>query len=442
MSSPADGNLSPRLAELAKPSVRALPPAKQAARLSVAAGGPGSLLREGNRVLVDVRFDHGAAAGVEALRGAGAQIVNVSRRYQTVTVAAKPAELREVAGVTRVAGVTEDLAPILSATCPSGEVVSEGDDTAAGGGSAKQLRRGRQRRHRRHPLRLLRPGHLGSLDESGPIATHAPEDVASGDLPGPGNLQRQNTAPVNVLDDSRDAEGGPTRDARWPRSSTTSPPAPRSPSRRHSTREISFAENIEQLAKPDPEGGGGAKVIADDVAYFDEPFFQDGPVAAAVNKVTAEGVDYFSAAGNDNLFNSNGNEIASWEAPAFRDSGSCPAGVPLSSSLEHCMDFNPSSGEVDDTFGITVAKGATLTVDLQWAEPWYEVQTDLDAYLVRLRGQIACEGRYGQRGADGRASRGTPVEKYHWRQQGSPACREQVLRNVQSASQRHEYTSA
>jgi len=46
------------------------------------------------------------------------------------------------------------------------------------------------------------------------------------------------------------------------------------------------------------------------------------------------------------------------------------------------MDFNPSGAVTDDTFGITVAAGATLTLDLQWAEPWFGVQTDLDAYLL------------------------------------------------------------
>ena len=94
---PSDGTLSPRLAELAKPSVRALSPARQARLLSLARSGPGSLLRKGNRVLVDVRFDRGAAAGVASLRATGAQVVNVSRRYQTVTVAARPADLRALA---------------------------------------------------------------------------------------------------------------------------------------------------------------------------------------------------------------------------------------------------------------------------------------------------------------------------------------------------------
>ena len=59
--------------------------------------------------------------------------------------------------------------------------------------------------------------------------------------------------------------------------------------------ELGFAANIRALA------AAGAKVIADDVAYLEEPFFQDGPVAVAVDEVAAAGVSYFSAAGNDNL---------------------------------------------------------------------------------------------------------------------------------------------
>ncbi len=67
---PGDPGLSPRLAELAKPALRSTPPAEQAERLSLAPSGPGSLLRDGNRVLVDVRFDRGAAAALDALAAA------------------------------------------------------------------------------------------------------------------------------------------------------------------------------------------------------------------------------------------------------------------------------------------------------------------------------------------------------------------------------------
>ena len=56
--------------------------------------------------------------------------------------------------------------------------------------------------------------------------------------------------------------------------------------------ESSFADNIIALA------AAGCTVIVDDVSYFDEPAFQDGIVAQAVNQVTAQGVIYFSSAAN------------------------------------------------------------------------------------------------------------------------------------------------
>src|SRR5262249_47577053 len=58
--------------------------------------------------------------------------------------------------------------------------------------------------------------------------------------------------------------------------------------------EADFANGIKTMA-------GSAKVIVDDVGYFDEPFFQDGLVAQAIDTVVAKGVAYFSAAGNDAL---------------------------------------------------------------------------------------------------------------------------------------------
>jgi hypothetical protein len=57
--------------------------------------------------------------------------------------------------------------------------------------------------------------------------------------------------------------------------------------------EADFANGIQALAS------AGAKVIADDVGYFDEPFFQDGLLGEAIDTVEAGGAAYFSAAGND-----------------------------------------------------------------------------------------------------------------------------------------------
>src|SRR4051794_5742125 len=91
MSGPApEASLSSRLAEIATPALRSASPAAQAARLSLAPSGPGSLLRDGNRVLVDVQLEVETAPALAALRQAGAEVVQPSARYRTVTVAARP----------------------------------------------------------------------------------------------------------------------------------------------------------------------------------------------------------------------------------------------------------------------------------------------------------------------------------------------------------------
>src|SRR5262249_16290043 len=57
--------------------------------------------------------------------------------------------------------------------------------------------------------------------------------------------------------------------------------------------EQDFANGILALA------ASGCKVICDDVSYFDEPFFQNGIVAKAIQQVEAAGVTYVTAAGNE-----------------------------------------------------------------------------------------------------------------------------------------------
>lgn len=377
------GPLSPTLAKLARPAVRALPPARQARVLGVAPSGPGSLLRQGSRVLVSVRFDQGVLAHRDDLRAAGGRVLSASRRYQSATVAVPPADLKALAATPAVTSVTPIRTPMLYAdNCEGGSVISEGVAKL----NAKTARGEFGVDGAGETVGVLSDSFdqaTEAADGSGPVATHAKEDEETADLPGaPGNECSGQALPVNVLEDGPVGESADEGRGMLQIVHDMAPKASLAFATAF-TGEEGFAANIKKLAL------AGAKVIVDDVGYFEEPMFQDGPIADAVNEVTALGDTYLSAAGNDNLFDSEGNEIGSWEAPEFRDSGACPPKVAALTGFNafHCMDFNPGA-ETDRTFGIKVEPGEILTVDLQWAEPWEGVETDLDAILLDANGNV------------------------------------------------------
>src|SRR5437762_534388 len=91
------GKLSPRLATLAAGADFASRRA-EAKALSLPQSGVGSLVtRPDGRVLVYIRTGDTSSDGVAELRALGAQIVNVSPQYSTVTAAVAPGALPSVA---------------------------------------------------------------------------------------------------------------------------------------------------------------------------------------------------------------------------------------------------------------------------------------------------------------------------------------------------------
>ncbi len=317
-----------------------------------------------------------------------------------MTVAAKPAELPNLSGVPRVAEANEILTPITAAVlvCPSGPVVSEGD---------AQLRAAEAREAFGVDGRGVEVGVLSdSFDTATGVATNATQDAEDGDLPG----NSCGPAPaVDVLQDYSSSENPPSDEGRAMAQIVHDlAPGARLGFATGFTGMSAFAHNVESLA------ANGASVIVDDISYFEEPFFQEGPIGAAVSRVTAGGVTYLSSAGNNNL-RSEGKDVASWETPQYRDAGECPPGlVSLSEAYEkfeeelkaehpelelpltglnasHCLDFDPGETQKDTTYGITVEDGTKLTIDLQWAEPWFNVETDLDAFLLDGGGEVIAE---------------------------------------------------
>ena len=125
--------------------------------------------------------------------------------------------------------------------------------------------------------------------------------------------------------------------------------------------EADFANGILKLASATSSGGAGAKVIADDVGYFDEPFFQDGLLAQAIDTVAGQGVAYFSAAGNDsNLAYDN-------TAPSFSIVGS---GTQAGEMLLNFAASGSTSAPALTVSVLPLFPGEFIAVVLEWDQPY------------------------------------------------------------------------
>jgi hypothetical protein len=120
--------------------------------------------------------------------------------------------------------------------------------------------------------------------------------------------------------------------------------------------EADFASGITKLAN------AGAKVIVDDVGYFDEPFFQDGLVAQAVNTVEAGGVAYFSSAGNNGVLGYDNN------APSFATPGTGQ------NANELLLNFNQQpGGAVSTVLPVSIPAlipGEFVPIVVEWDQPY------------------------------------------------------------------------
>jgi Subtilase family len=364
----ADGKsrLSTTLATLARPDVRTASRAERAQALSLPASGPGSLVERGGDVVVNVRAETTSPGQVESLREAGARVLHVAPDLRTVTVAVAPAELTALAAVPGVENVSPELTPLTSAmgttdygaSC-QGSVTSEADT---------QLRAAEAREEFGVSGAAVEVGVLSdSYDVNTTDTKNAPDGVASGDLPGAGN-PCDRTTPVDVV-----AEGPATgTDEGRGMLELVHDLAP--------DASLAFASASPASAFPDRVAAlraAGADVLVDDITYLDDPFYQPGPASVAIEQARADGAAYFSSAGNFNV-NIDGQPRGSWEAPNWRATP-CPSA--LQAGYTSCMNFAGATETARNSLPMRVLPGGRLTIDLQWAQPWFGVETDLDMFL-------------------------------------------------------------
>ncbi|MBZ5740643.1 S8 family serine peptidase [Nocardioides mangrovi] len=196
-----------------------------------------------------------------------------------------------------------------------------------------------------------------------PLDDHAADDVASGDLPGVGNPD--NPQPVVVVDEGPDDSTDEGRAMLQIVHDIA--PAAKLCFAQAGEGQVGFANNIRALA--DKSGACGADVIVDDVGYGDETPYADNLISDAIDDVTADGVTYFSAAGN-------GGDHQAWSAPVHLV-GKAAGTKGTNLDFKHVdpalyagglEDMDPGKGtDVGQTIDLVPSSGAQILVS--WNDP-------------------------------------------------------------------------
>lgn len=310
-------------------------------------GGPVRALAEqrrvpitpGGRLRVEAYVDGDLAAAARGLAAAGLD-VRAQAEGPALGVVEGWAGAGVLRGLTTVPGVTAVM-PVAEPLADAGAVLSEGDAA-----------------HRGPAVRAggvtgagVKVGVISdSIDQAGGgvAASRASGDLPSGD-----------GTSVDVITD--DADGVDEGRAMAEIVFDTAP----------GVTQMAFASGTaggaaEKAASIDALTAAGARIIADDIAFLSEPFFQDGVISQAVDRARDAGVAYFASAGN--------RARQSWEdTPRF------------GADALHDFDAGPATDTIQTL--MTIPPGSTadpseFAIHLQWDEPWNGAQHDLDLEVV------------------------------------------------------------
>ncbi|RYY17900.1 MAG: T9SS type A sorting domain-containing protein, partial [Chitinophagaceae bacterium] len=224
---------------------------------------------------------------------------------------------------------------------------------------------------------------LGILSDSYNNHWGAETGVMNGELPGPKNPYGYKK-PVKVLSDM---EAGGIDEGRA-MAEIVHDVAPGAEIAFHTADfgQAAFAQGILELANI------GCQVIVDDIFYLDEPYFQDGIIAQAIDKVVKKGVTYFTAAGNS----SNNSYEMNYKPSGFE---------PMGPGWGTAHNFAAPGATPIYQQPIFIPSGGRFTVGLQWDDPFYSVggsgaETDLDLLIFDNLGNLRYASMYSNIGSD------------------------------------------
>ncbi|HUI27772.1 MAG TPA: hypothetical protein VL403_16940, partial [Candidatus Kryptonia bacterium] len=130
--------------------------------------------------------------------------------------------------------------------------------------------------------------------------------------------------------------------------------------------DAAMATNVQALRN------AGCDIIVDDVGFLDEPVFQDGIIAQAVETVSADGALYFSAAGNGG--NKDAGTSGTWEG----DFAASSSTIIDSGTAEVLNDFG--GGVVHNP--ITFQSSPPEIITLQWSDAFGASANDYDLFIL------------------------------------------------------------
>lgn len=240
---------------------------------------------------------------------------------------------------------------------------------------------------------------IGVLSDSYNLATtfasgaaltiHEAQDIASGDLPGPGN-PLGNTQPVVVLED---ATGGLDEGRAMAQLIHDMAPKARLGFATAFSGEVAFANNIRALAGipglPNSNPGFAAQIIVDDVQYYDEGMFADTIVAQAVDDVVALGVSYFSSAGNTPPTQGYASDFRRVSVGPNSTAGTNInlSGVPPDLYAGGFQNFRTDGGQ-DIAQTMTLGTNRILQMVMQWDDPYDVTPTVVGALVLQAPGAL------------------------------------------------------
>jgi len=298
----------------------------------------GIKVADAQKVLVDIYLQGSLDQAQDELEALGMQVVATNEAFGGIVEGYLPVDaLLSAAGL-------DDTKALLVVERPqrgTGSVTSQGD-AAHNGPSARTLG-------------VNGAGVVVGIisDSMNQVGGGVAGSQAAGDLPAGVTVLLDDTDPANVEDEGRAMaeiiyDTAPGITSMYFSSGTTGAAAK--------------AASINSLVS------SGVDLIADDIGYWGEPFFQDGVVAQAVDSAYAAGVAYFVSAGNEarqsyeQTYRSLG---LYWEEDAE----------------DEPHDFDPGTGEDPYQVIATVQSGQCFEAMLQWDDPWGSGTHDLDWYL-------------------------------------------------------------